>query len=120
MTIRIPIRFLLVVLYTGAILGGAFGISYAVFEWRDEGGESDGRVTLESLENRIDSLNTRVNSLGGGSAGVSALEARTIAQEEASKASEQAMKAVICMESFRGSGLSESQLKAAIQGCLEQ
>jgi len=35
MTIRIPPKFLLFVLYTAALLGGAFGISYAVFEWRD-------------------------------------------------------------------------------------
>ncbi len=35
MAIRIPLRFLLFILYTAALLGGAFGISYAVFEWRD-------------------------------------------------------------------------------------
>ena len=35
MTNRIPVKFLLFVLYTVALLGGAFGISYAVFEWRD-------------------------------------------------------------------------------------
>ncbi len=47
MTIRIPLRFLLFVLYTTALLGGAFGISYAVFEWRDDDG---------AIERRIDDL----------------------------------------------------------------
>ena len=46
MTIRIPPRFLLFVLYTAALLGGAFGISYAVFEWRD--GETADTIQLQS------------------------------------------------------------------------
>ena len=36
MTIHIPVKLLLFVLYTCAVLGGAFGISYAVFEWRHD------------------------------------------------------------------------------------
>jgi hypothetical protein len=34
MTIRISLRVVAVIVYTLAILGGAFGISYGVFEWR--------------------------------------------------------------------------------------
>ncbi len=116
MTIQIPVKFLLFVLYTAAILGGAFGISYAVFEWRDEGERPDGGITLQSLDSRIDSL----SSSSGGSTGISAFEARTIAQEEANEAFERALKATICIESFRGSGLSAGQLEAAIRGCLEE
>ena len=36
MTINISLRFVLFVVYTLALMGGAFGISYAVFEWRDD------------------------------------------------------------------------------------
>jgi len=120
MIIRIPVRLLLALLYTAGVLGAAFGISYAVFEWRDAEGGSTGSVTLESLDSRIDSLGGRVSSLSGASGGVSASEARAIAQDEASKASGQAMKAVLCLESFRGSGLSQGQLEAAIRGCIDQ
>ena len=35
MTIRISLRAVAFVVYTLALLGGAFGISYAVFEWQD-------------------------------------------------------------------------------------
>ena len=120
MTIQILVRFVLAILYTAAVLGGAFGISYAVLEWRDAGGGSSDSTTLESLDSRIDSLSNEMNGLGGSSGGVSASEARRIAQEEANKASAQAMKAILCLESFRGSGLSGSQLEAAIRGCLDQ
>ena len=37
MTIRVSLRAVAFVVYTLALLGGAFGISYAVFEWRDDG-----------------------------------------------------------------------------------
>ena len=36
MTINIPLKAVAFVLYTLALLGGAFGISYAVFEWRHD------------------------------------------------------------------------------------
>ena len=36
MTINIPLKAVAFVVYTLALLGGAFGISYAVFEWRDD------------------------------------------------------------------------------------
>lgn len=36
MTIRISLRVAAFVVYTLALVGGAFGISYAVFEWRDD------------------------------------------------------------------------------------
>ena len=61
MTIRTPVRFALFVLYTAAVLGGAFGISYIVFEWRDDA-ESDSTIT-ESLNNRIDRLDDQFSSL---------------------------------------------------------
>ena len=63
MTIRIPAQFIAFVVYTVALLGGAFGISYAVFEWRDDEVESDGTITLESLDNRIDRLDGQITSL---------------------------------------------------------
>ncbi len=65
MTIRIPVQFLLFMLYTVAVLAGAFGISYAVFEWRDGDGASDSDITIESLYGRIDDLNSQVRSLEG-------------------------------------------------------
>lgn len=71
MTIRIPLRALLFVLYTAAVLGGAFGISYAVFEWREDGGESDGSLTLESLDARIDNVDGRVDSVSSRVSGLS-------------------------------------------------
>jgi len=76
MTILIPLRALLFILYTAAILGGAFGISYAVFEWREDDGGSASDTTLESLDERIvkldgriDTVSSRVSGLGqfGGS-----------------------------------------------------
>ena len=36
MTINIPLKAVAFVLYTLALLGGAFGISYAVFDWRHD------------------------------------------------------------------------------------
>lgn len=65
MTIHIPVKFLLFVLYTAAVLGGAFGISYAVFEWRhdDEAAASDSGLTFESLDGRIDTLDSRVDGV---------------------------------------------------------
>ena len=48
MTIHISLRFLLFVLYTTALLGGAFGISYAVFEWR--GGNVDSPAVFRCWE----------------------------------------------------------------------
>jgi len=44
MIARIPVRALLFVLYTVALLGGAFGISYAVFEWRDDENDAEPQV----------------------------------------------------------------------------
>ncbi len=52
MTVNISLRFVLFVLYTAALLGGAFGISYAVFEWRDD----DEGLNASALEERIDEL----------------------------------------------------------------
>lgn len=52
MTIRIPVRALLFFLYTAAVLAGAFGISYVVFEWRDD----DGAFDPSAIERRIDDL----------------------------------------------------------------
>ena len=51
MTINIPLKAVAFVVYTLALLGGAFGISYAVFEWRHE----DASV----IEERIDAPPTK-------------------------------------------------------------
>lgn len=59
MTIHIPVKLLLFVLYTVAILGGAFGISYAVFQWReDDGGLA---ADVERMSNDMDLL---MNTVG--------------------------------------------------------
>ena len=52
MTINISLRFVLFVVYTLALVGGAFGISYAVFEWRDD----DEGFDASAIEERIDEL----------------------------------------------------------------
>ena len=53
MTIRLSLRAVAFVVYTLALLGAAFGISYAVFEWRhDDGGAGD----TSAIEQRIDEL----------------------------------------------------------------
>ncbi len=58
MTIRISLRVAAFVVYTLALLGGAFGISYAVFEWRD----SDGSDNTSAIEQRIDVLEGNVSA----------------------------------------------------------
>ena len=50
MTIRLSLRAVAFVVYTVALLGGAFGISYAVFEWRDSDSAIESRI--DGLENR--------------------------------------------------------------------
>ena len=52
MTIRVSLRAVAFAAYTLALLGGAFGISYAVFEWRD----GDGAGDTSAIEQRIDDL----------------------------------------------------------------
>ena len=58
MTIRISLKVAAFVAYTVALLGGAFGISYAVFEWRD----SDGSDNTSAIEQRIDELEGKVSA----------------------------------------------------------
>ncbi len=58
MTIRIPLKAVAFVLYTLALLGGAFGISYAVFEWQDD----DGAFDASAIEQRIDELEGKVSA----------------------------------------------------------
>jgi len=58
MTINIPLKAVAFVLYTLALLGGAFGISYVVFEWRD----SDGSGNTSAIEQRIDELEGKVSA----------------------------------------------------------
>ena len=76
MTIHIPCMFLLFVLYTCAVLGGAFGISYAVFEWRDDSpdktevGEIEAIIEqldddMGKLESRISTLSSDINNASG-------------------------------------------------------
>ena len=67
MTIHIPVRLLLFVLYTCAVLGGAFGISYAVFEWRDDSPDkaevSELEASLEELDDDVGTLRSRISTL---------------------------------------------------------
>ena len=67
MTIHIPVRFLLFVLYTAAVLGGAFGISYAVFEWKDDSPDktevSEIEASLEQLDDDVGTLGSRISTL---------------------------------------------------------
>ncbi len=58
MTIRIPFKAVVFVVYTRALLGGAFGISYAVFEWRDD----DETFDTSSIERRIDELEREISA----------------------------------------------------------
>jgi len=52
---RIAIAF---AVYTLALLGAAFGIAYAVFEWQDEGPGLD----TSAIERRLDELEERVGT----------------------------------------------------------
>ena len=56
MTINIPLKAFAFVAYTLALLGGAFGISYAVFEWRGDGEEASAYVNCanDALQTDID------------------------------------------------------------------
>ncbi len=72
MTVRVPVNLVVFVLYSAAILVGAFGISYGVFEWRHEDGGSatemaalDYRISFvrDNFNSRIDSLRTDVGAL---------------------------------------------------------
>ncbi len=60
MTTRIPVRVVLFVFYTLALLGGAFGVSVAVFEWRDA---SPDAAKVSELEGRLDSVDTKLGGL---------------------------------------------------------
>ena len=61
MTFNISLRFILFVAYTLALMGGAFGISYAVFEWRDD----DGAFDASAIEERFDALEGKVDAESG-------------------------------------------------------
>ena len=66
MTINISLRFVLFVLYTAALLVGAFGISYAVFEWRDDSPDKVAvNERLDGLDDRIGKLTTKVGAVSG-------------------------------------------------------
>ncbi len=56
MTIRIPLTAIAFILYTVALLGGAFGISYGVFEWRGNSEEVSEYVncTNDVLQTHVD------------------------------------------------------------------
>ena len=97
MTVRIPLRLIALVLYTSALLGGAFGISVAVSDWRDD----------DAITNVTQTTTT---------SGISAAQARQIAREERDRA----ITLLACIISFRGSNLSVEQARIAVQGCREQ
>ncbi len=65
MTFRIPTVLLVGVPIILIVLLGSFLMSYAVFEWRHDDGASDGGLTLESLDERIDGLDGSLNNLDG-------------------------------------------------------
>ena len=52
-TIHIPVKLVLFILYTLALLGGSFGVSYAVFEWRDD----------SPTVARVDGIDARISRL---------------------------------------------------------
>ncbi len=61
MALNVPVKVLLIVVYTAAVAAGAFGLGYAVFDSGDEDGDvslgiQDGRIDelADSLLNRID------------------------------------------------------------------
>lgn len=58
MTLHIPAQVVAVIAYTAILLIGAFGISYAVHEWRDD---SDSRI--ESLDERLLNTGESINFL---------------------------------------------------------
>ena len=49
MTVHISLQAVAFVVYTLAILGGAFGISYGVFEWRDNDERADANEVAREL-----------------------------------------------------------------------
>ncbi len=67
MTIRISLRAVAFIVYTLALLGGAFGISYAVFEWRDDSPDktevSEIEASLEQLDDDVGTLGSRISTL---------------------------------------------------------
>jgi hypothetical protein len=54
MAIRIPSRVLALALYTLVLLGAAFGISYVVFEWRDEDEPTTGQPEAINAESEVE------------------------------------------------------------------
>ena len=60
MNIRIPLKAVAFVLYTLALLGGAFGISYAVFEWRDD--DEAPAFDSSGIERRISALERQISA----------------------------------------------------------
>lgn len=62
MTINIPLKAVAFVVYTLALLGGAFGVSYAVFEWRGNGEEVSEYVNCsnDALQTYIDRVEQEV------------------------------------------------------------
>lgn len=59
MAIRIPLRVVAFALYTLVLLGAAFGISYGVFEWRDEDEPTTGSARCRAEGSSV----TRVTGL---------------------------------------------------------
>ena len=79
MTINIPLKAVAFVVYTLALLGGAFGVSYAVFEWRGNGEEVSEYVNCsnDALQTYIDGVEqeVRVRPVVPDSAGAGTSEA---------------------------------------------
>ena len=94
MTVIIPFKLIAFLIYTGALLGGAFGISVVVTDWRD-----DAIVTTTQA-----------------STGISRVEAQNVARSEAQQAARYAV--CISLETDRVllSGISEGQGDALAEG----
>ena len=77
MTIHLPTRLLLLVAYTTLIAAMSFGISYAVFEWRnddDASASADREAELSNASDRIGQLDSELKTLR---ARLTQVEART-------------------------------------------
>jgi len=56
MTSDTRLRFAMVVLYTTAVAGAAFGVGYVAFELGDDGGEAGNEIAQQNIDQRIDAL----------------------------------------------------------------
>ncbi len=99
MTVTIPFKLIAFLIYTSALLGGAFGISVVVSDWRDD----DAVITTTQT-----------------TTGIPIAQVQTIAKEEADRAFGDAIQATLCILQFIDQGLTSSQIEAGVTGCIEK